>query len=394
MLPTLFRLGVRAFDGVGRGLGNLGLRGLSFDPDALRAAACRRSGLTDFGPWEYPDALEVACGSLEADATLTALGRIALWEHLVGALVTRLQLQRSRATGRSAPARPPIVVLGLPRSGTTYLHRLLVELPGNRGLRTWEIRRPLAPLRGLDRRRQETAAALWVLRALAPDLDRKHELRADEVEECVGLFDPSLWTPTMWRLAPVRSYLSWWLAQDPVPAYRVYAELLARLEPSDARLVLKLPEHLGFVAALREVLPGVMIVQTHRDPVPVIASYNSLMGSVHGAVSWRDGAARDYAEALELWGVLADRNRADRAVLPAGAVFDVSYEALLADPEGVVRSLHGHFGLPYGEDHAGLIRRLVASRPQHVHGAHRYALEDGGLAAAQVRARFAGVAPR
>ncbi len=207
----------------------------------------------------------------------------------------------------------------------------------------------------------------------------------------MGLFDSSLWTPSLWRLAAVRSYLSWYLAQDPAPAYRVFRELLCWFQGEDPsrRLALKLPNHLGFLDALLGAVPEALVVQTHRDPAAVIASYNSLMHSVHRAASDRVEPARTGRDGFEMWAELTDRCLAARDRLPPGTVYDVDYDALVADPEGVVRGIHRHFGLPWSEGHGARIRALAAERPRHQHGAHRYALSDSGLTRDEVHRRFA-----
>lgn len=397
MLSTLVRIGGAGVDGLGALLEALGLRWPSLEPDRLLAKARGRTGLSDFGEWEYPDALAVAAGSLASDASLSWSGRVALSEHLTLALQTRLQLVHLRKTRPELFERPlnrPLIVVGLPRSGTTFLHRLLVDLPGHRGLRTWEIRRPFPPVGGADRRRTEAAIALWLLRARAPELDAKHVLDVDAAEECVGLFDASLWTPSLWRLAACRSYLSWYLAQDPAPGYAVYRQLLQVFQDRhpDARLTLKLPNHLGFVGPLLAAIPEALVVQTHRDPVPVIASYNSLMHSVHGVGSPHVRRAVTGRDALEMWGTLADRCVAQRAALPEGRVLDVDYRALIADPVGQVRAIHTHFGLPFDDALAERVQRMVDARPQNKHGKHVYALEDAALDADEVAARFGSYA--
>lgn len=393
MLSVLMRMGAAGLDVGGSAVRALGPEVGALVPDRLCARASARTGLADFGTWEYDQALEIACGSLESEADLRMVGRIMLREHLTLALQSRLhriQAHKEHPEVFRASLNRPLIVLGLPRSGTTFLHRLLVELPGARGLASWEIRRPFPPASGTDRRRDEAAWALWVLKMLAPDLDRKHVLDPDAAEEEVGLFDSCLWTPSLWRLAAVRSYQSWYLTRDPGPGYAVFRELLQWFQAGDpsARLVLKLPNHLGFVRALLDAIPEAMVVQTHRDPVPVIASYNSLMNSVHRATTNRVDAVRNGHDALEMWGTLAERCVEQRASLADGRVLDVAYDQLVADPLGTVRAIHSHFDLPFGEVETGIVEHLVSERKQHAHGKHVYALQDTRLDRDRVDRRF------
>ena len=366
---------------------------MRLDPDTIIARAKVRTGLSDLGEQPYPDGLAVACRSLEEDANLSLLGRLALREHLVLAVescLRRVSLRITHPEVFEAELERPIVVLGLPRSGTTFLHRLLCELPGNRGLRTWEIRRPFLEANTGDERRRQAERALTVLRAMAPGLDAKHRLDADEVEEGVGLFDGSFWTPSMWRLAAVHGYLDWYLAQDPLPGYRIYRDALAWLAHTGGggRLVLKLPNHVGFVHALAEVLPNACFVQTHREPGPVIASYNSLMNSVHGAFASEVDAERAGKRALLMWAELLARGRRERETLASGRVLDVSYAALVAEPMATVRELYEHFEIPWPPEAEQALADALTQRPQHKHGRHVYALGDCGITEAAVAHAF------
>ena len=175
---------------IGAVLALVGLE-ISLKPEALKRRAVRAARLSDFGPDDFEAPLALACRSFEDDAQLSFLGRILARELLVGALVSRLRWAALKAADEpalSTPLNRPIIVAGLPRSGTTLIHRLLSDLPGLRPLYTWELLEPV-PLPPLPKARLKrmTRFRLSVLRRLAPELDIKHLLDADEPEEELSL---------------------------------------------------------------------------------------------------------------------------------------------------------------------------------------------------------------
>ena len=392
MWGAFIRWGNRVFNAVGRWLLNRGWLQVPLEPSDILARAQTRTGLPDSSHFPYPDALEVACASLDQDAQLSLTGRIVLRTHLTKAASTRLRLmdlERRHPRWFDAPLNDPLIVVGLPRSGTTFLHRLLVELDGARGLATWEIRDPIPP-DGPDRRRSRGVAAVRFLRTLVPEVDRKHYLDPDAAEECVGLFDPCFWTPTLWRFAACHRYLEWYQAQDPTEGYRTYRKLLQVFQAQDPkrRLVLKLPNHLGFIDTLSSVIPEARMIQTHRDPVPVIGSYNSLMCSVQRMGAERQDLHRAGQAGLDMWAWHHIRSSAARPQVPAGRMVDVQYEDLRAHPLSEVETALEELGIGLADTERDRLRVLVGQRTQHAHGRHVYSLADYGLTDEEVRSAF------
>ncbi len=371
----------------------VGLTLFRLDLDRMLAIAQRRTGLTDFGDPIYREGFLQLTRSARDDGQLNLSGRIAIREHFILALVTLLRLvqaQKDHPEVFKAPLNDPVFIVGLPRTGTTFLQRMLSVPTDTRGLAAWEIREPIQGP-GPDRRTRDAAVALWALNALAPEIKAKHLLEATEAEECVGLFDASGWTPTLWRLCACYDYQDWFFQQNPAHGYRVYRQMLQWLQAQQPhkRLTLKLPNHTGFVEALLAEIPNARIVQTHRDVEPVIASYCSLMNSVHGVSTDHLDPEKIGAASLELWGTHIDRNLDARPRLPPGRLLDVDYNALRTDPVGTVEQIHTYFGLPFNENTRTDLEQALASRAQHRFGKHVYALEDHGLAPPQLRARFA-----
>lgn len=370
---------------------------LRFEPALLMARAARATGLRDFAPDpQFSEGLGTLCDSIEADVRPTLTGRILLRLVLSQALKNRLLWVHHR---RSAPERlrrrihPPLLVVGLMRTGTTLLHRLLSLDEGARALPMWQLPRTFPPL-GRDLRRLETSVVMGGFAWAARDIGDKHPSGVDAPEECMVLLDSSMVSMGYWVLAPVYAYLAWWRRQDKTGPYEQYREHLAWYQAASpgARLTLKAPAHTGCLDAFLSAIPDVMVVQTHRDPAVAIPSMNSLLSSFHGSVSAAPDWRRMGAANADLCRQMLDDNQRTRARLASGAILDVQYEDLIADRVAVIRRVYRHFGLRWSPAfEARLGQSLVDERrsagPRHVYRAESFGQTDAGL-----RSQFADYA--
>ncbi len=384
-------LPIRALNGVGEFLKRLGFEIAVTQPEKLKQIAVEETGLSDFGAPDFEEGLARVTESLKSDVDLGLLGRLGIRDYLVLALKTRLQreaLRRRRPELFATPLTPPLMVLGLPRSGTTLLHRLLSLAPEARALRYFEVRRPIVD--GKDDRLAWAYQQYRAFRMLAPGLDAKHFSRPEEPEECIFLFDSSMVSLAFWVAAPVYGYFDWYQKQDQHGPYRQYLEHLQifQSETPGQRLTLKAPIHTAHVEPILAAIPEVKLVQLHRDPVRVVASVNSLFCTLHRAVARNVDAARMARANLDFLAYGIEKNLAARKALAPNRILDLYYDDLVADPLGVVQSIYEFHGLPFSDEFERRLRTFVAENPQHKHGEHRYANTDFGLSDGAVAERF------
>jgi hypothetical protein len=365
--------------------------------EELEAAACATTGLDDFGGDDYREGLGVLLESYSNEAGLTALGRKINHAMLRGALGAR---QLCEAAARRYPGHAavqierPIVVTGLPRTGTTALHRLLCEDPGHQGLELWLTEAPQ------PRPARETWAADPAFQRIDeryrrhnvanPEFMGVHYVSADTVEECWQLLRQSMLSISFETLAHVPGYSNWLAGQDWTVAYRRHRRNLQVIGLGDARRwALKSPSHLFSLPALLEVYPDAMIVQTHRDPTRVIASMSSLAAQ---ATTGQSDVFQGHVIGrthLDLWARGAERFMADRERYHPAQFMDVRYEAFVADPIGTVEMIYAHFGLRLSAEARSAMTALHAeSASGERQPAHRYELADFGLTAGEVDERF------
>lgn len=368
------------------------------DAESLHESASRRTGLTDFGDDDYRGALDVLLESYARDEKLTPLGSKMARVYLRGALVARLL---SEAAWKQHPEHAdvavtrPIFVTGLPRTGTTALHRLLTADPSHQGLEMWltEMPQPRPP--------RDTWADDPVFAGIEagfaqhhiehPEFMGVHYMSAGEVEECWQLLRQSFRSVSYECLAHLPTYSGWLADQDWTSTYRRHRRNLQLIGMNDAdkRWVLKNPSHLFALDELLTVYPDALVVVTHRDPRTIIPSVCSL--SAQASDGWSEVFVGDTIGRgqLDLWARGFDKFSEVRARHDPAHFVDVDYRDFVADPLGTVGSLYDRFGLELSADAESAMAALQGeSRRGDRKPVHRYTLEEFGLTAADVDERF------
>lgn len=369
----------------------------------LHVSATKATGLDDFGVDDdnYREALGVLLESYQRDADLTEFGSKMSRFFLRNALVARLL---SEASWKQHPRHAevvierPIFVTGLPRTGTTVLHRLLTADPAHQGLQMWlaEFPQPRPP--------RETWPENPVYQQLAASFDQHHEenpdytglhfMTADEVEECWQLLRQSLHSVSYETLAHLPTYARWLAQQDWTPSYQRHRRnlQLIGLNDPEKRWVLKNPSHLFALDALFATYPDALVIQCHRPAETIMASMCSL--SQHTTAGWSNGfvGAQIGADSLETWSRGLELFDAERAKHDSAQFLDVDYFEFIADPTGTVENVYRHFGLPYTDSARAAVKAVDDASKQGPRAPkHTYSLADYGLTAEQVKERFAGL---
>jgi hypothetical protein len=361
------------------------------DEETLCREAIEETGLTDFGNPYHREGFFKLLESAEQDANLHYIGRTCVHGMIVTFLTNRLLLAEARKQNPNMFRQsliPPIIVLGLPRTGTTFLHRMLAADPTHRAVPMWEMLRPLP--NGSDDRRREFAEQ-WIKfkQKLNPHHDRIHYARADIPAECITLQGTTFSSMVFLAFAPVHSYAEWYASHDHFEAYQEYYSLLQILQTVDPkrRLTLKAPAHTGSLPNLHQVIPEALIIQTHRDPVAVCNSANSRSYSAHGMLAERLDVPRMTEGTLHLLEDWTATSLAFRETHP-GVIYDVMYDQLVADPVGTVKGIYDHFDLVWSDAFQERLQAYVRDNPQGKYGKHRYSSADFGLTDEAITRRF------
>ena len=354
------------------------------DPDRLVAAAIDATGLDDFGAPEWREGLEQLAGSLTHEAALSDLGRVIAEEAIVGDLGNRLRVvahRTDRPEISDLPVSPPIVIVGQGRTGTTILFDLLAQDPATRVPLTWETDHPCPPPRTAtydsDPRIATVDERLDALDVVLPGFRAMHPMGARLAQECVRVTVMdfrSMQFPTQYRIP---SYTRWLLDEaDMASAYRWHRFVLQHLasEHPASRWVVKSPGHIWCLDALLAEYPDALLVQTHRDPLRIIASIGSLVAKLRSLASDDTSIPAVSAEFADYIVDGLDRSvtaRTDGTIAP-DRVIDVQFHEFMADPFGTIRTVYERLGLEFSAAIEAQMRGFLAEHPQDKFGGHRY----------------------
>src|SRR4051794_17923265 len=369
---------------------------LVLEPDALLAAAVDQAGVDDFGDGAFRERLDVACQALTTDVTLSAAGRAAAFVQLSGLLRNRLLVQdvlNKSPEVDDLEVKAPIIICGLPRTGTTHLHNLISADPAVRSLPYWESEEPVLrdderPAPGeRDPRFARTDVALDIVNTVMPYFKRMHEMTTDHVHEEINLLAMDMSSMYFETMAPMPTWRNYYLATDQTPSYEYLKRVLKVLQflRGGERWVLKSPQHMEQFGPLTTTFPDATFVVTHRDPVSVTKSLTTMMTYV----------LRLNLEPVDptvVGGYWADRLETmlracvrDRDLLPADRSIDVRFNEFMSDDVAMVERIYAIAGQPFTADVKAAMDRFMETHPRGRHGGVNYDLSEFGFDAEERR---------
>jgi hypothetical protein len=367
--------------------------------EQLIETASAQAGLDDFGADSFRLGLDRLVDGLNHEARLNEVGEAMAPVTVLGHLTNRLQVtdwHRRHPDMGTADVTPPIVMIGMGRTGSTILHDLFGQDPANRVPRTWEVDQPCPPPEAAtyetDPRIAESQAGIDLAYEVRPELRSMHPMGARLGQECIVITGGEFASAIFNSQYQLPSYLRWVTSgADMAPAYRWHRQFLQLLQWRNpgGRWVLKTGAHLWALPALTAEYPDAFIVQTHRDPLRIIASLSSLFAVVQATAS--DGVTM--ADVAAQWSdpVLDALDRSVTAredgTVRADRIVDVHYGEFMADPFRTIRSIYDRLGAELTPDAEARMRRFLTDNRADKHGAHEYTFADTGLDAGEVRER-------
>ncbi|MDG5485598.1 sulfotransferase family protein [Mycolicibacterium gadium] len=368
------------------------------DADALHTKAAAETGLDDFGADDYRERLDVFLAALQDIPGMHDAGIVNFHAQLLQWLKNRLlltDLLTRHPEIHDIELAPPVVIAGLPRTGTTHLHNLLGAAPTFRTIPYWESNEPfpLPSEAGIepDPRRTRMDVAVEVMNIVMPHFALMHEMTTDHVHEEIQLLANDFSTMLFETLGHVPAWRDYYLSHDQTSHYEYLAVQLKALQflRGGRRWLLKSPQHLEQLPVLNAVFPGVIVVFTHRDPVPVVLSMLAMLtysARMHCyPVPVREIAAT-WIDRLEL---MLNALVRDRAVIAPERSVDVRFDDFMADEMGVVERIYDLAGEPLADDARTSIQDYLAGHQRGRLGRIATSAEMFGLDESDMRARFA-----
>jgi len=388
------QLPVRLFNGFGALLEKTRIPSTRMFATDLVETAKRRCALDDFGEGDFVDALSRLLDSCQDEAQLNLIGKIALKTDVLETLCARLQMERDRQLYPDITRqqiREPLFIVGLPRSGTSVLHRLLAADPEHRSPLMWEVRSPSPPTRDNEKRRiQRAMQSCNFFNWLVPTFRFVHTVDAEVPQECVSLMTPTFLSDQFDAMYYVPSYRTWFFRQDLRPAYEYHRRFLQHLQFRRAarRWILKAPTHMFALPGLLSVYPDALFVQTHRTPVDAMASVSSLVTILRKAFSDAVDPFIVGREAIDYWSETIDKFLRERDGLADNRICDIQYDEIGREPVRAVRRIYEFFGWSLSREAEQNMRTLIASQAKRQSANHRYDLSQFGANAEDVLSAF------
>src|SRR5215469_7303206 len=362
--------------------------------DELLESALKRGKRGDFADDSFVDPFEHLLEACNEEADLSGFGFRALRIDVLRCLRNLLQFDEIEASCPSVLSRPiqaPVFITGMPRSGTTFLHRLILQDPNTIAPRLFQLVYPYAsPANyvGTALRKRWVSLQLALFRLIAPELNALHPVAVDSPEECTDITAhvfQSLRFDAMYR---VPSYNSWLERRGFLDAYRFHRRFLQHLDAQlpGRRWILKSPDHVFALDDISRVYPDAHLVLVHRDPVRVLASVAKLTEVLRRpfarsvdrieigrevSASWIDGAQR-------MSGLAGD----DLAL-------HLNYRQIVARPIDAVRAVYQHCDLVLTEEAERRMRSWLRTAANVRRPGRNYRLAEFGLDAQLLRERFA-----
>ncbi|MDT5137967.1 MAG: hypothetical protein QOD58_2229 [Mycobacterium sp.] len=368
------------------------------DADALHARAIADTGLQDFGPGDYRERLDVYLSALRDIDGVHGVGVVNFYGQVLQLLKNRLllaDLRRRHPEIDDIDLRSPVVIAGLPRTGTTHLHNLLAAAPTFRTMPYWESNEPfpLPSEAGVepDPRRARMDVAVSVINLLMPHFALMHEMTTDHVHEEIQLLANDFSTMLFETLAHVPQWRDYYHAHDQTPHYRYLATQLKAMQflRGGDRWLLKSPQHLEQVPVLDRVFPDSIVVFTHRDPAPVARSMVAMItysARMHRSPVPVEQIAAYWIDRLEqMLNVLVR----DRDTIGPDRSVDVRFDDFMADELGVAERVYALAGQPFTDEVRAATGDYLAGHRRGRLGSVETSYEMFGLTEGDLRDRFA-----
>ena len=370
-------------------------RAAPLDPTALMDTSLRRCRRMDFSDRSFTEPLGKLLSALQQEAELSAFGHLAARFDALRCLDNQLHLDAAEEADPGVLERRivrPIFITGLPRSGSTFLHSLLALDQAVVVPRSWQLMYPYPSRRMLgrrDNRRQRVARQFALFRLLSSELVGMHPLEANTPQECTDItaqIFQSLRFDTTYRIP---SYRDWMDRHGHDSAYRFHRRFLQHLDAQSApgkRWVLKSPDHVFALDALRKTYPDAHIVMLHRDPLSVLASVAKLTEILRRPFTRSLDRAEIGEEISARWAEGAERIVAIRS--SHNRILHLHYRDLVASPMSAVATLYRHCGMALSADAEARMMEYLRARPRGGYTVHRHRLEEFGLDAVALHTRF------
>lgn len=407
------------FNTLGSSLDAVGLSTVDLESESLLERAKKITQLSDFGSQDFYLPLTRLTESLRKEAQLNFVGKHLSKNMLTELLTERLRSQHYFQTfpeASSEKIHKPLFVIGMPRSGTSFLFNLLCQDPNSAWVKYWELHTPSQHFfqsENPDYAIAENALIkkcdqyLESTKRLMPQLDRVHSIDSLKAYECFHLLERSFVSPTFGLYANVPTYIEWieseYLKADsqaPINLYQYYykqIQLIKNLRNRknidtqvicpdlEKHWVFKSPVHLWSIDHISNTIPDTRFIHIHRDPLEVIPSICSFIALGRAVLSDQIDLEKIGKQALNRWSDAINRALGIRQRNPSLRVVDIHYKRFVGNPIETIRKIYSQFDYNFTPELEESLEVYISkSRKSRQGQQHKYSLQQFGLEEGEV----------
>lgn len=361
---------------------------IKLDKDRLIKAARKNTGFYDLGNNFWDEPLDRLLYSVNNEAQLHPIGRFISLKRLENLLSVRLRAEyffKKYPEILEQPLYPAMVIIGLQRTGTTKLHRMLASDVDTRSVISWEALNP-APMSAKDFNGKKRIRIAKInekaLKIMSPGFFAIHPVEHLAPEEDVLLLDVSFLSTTPEAIMHVPSYSEWLEKTDQSPAYEYMARLLKLLQWQQPakRWVLKTPHHLEFLDLAEKYFENVRFIWTHRSVHECIPSFLSMVAHSRILFSNQVGPNDVAKHWVKKIGYMLERAMESRINSGRDKRFtDIPYQDLVNDSFGVIQKIYETREIEMTTELENIFRETEQGNPQGKYGLHEYSAKDFGI---------------
>lgn len=360
--------------------------------------ACTSTGLKDFGDPPLFPALEVMVKSINEEANLTDFGAEMRRQKIIQLLVNRLLLSemlKKQPELNETQLGPQLIIVGLPRSGTTKMLRMLCRDKRFNNIALWENAFPIPLSDSPDDRKKRIdfgQAFCDAVQQAAPGFYAVHPIDSEEPEEEMVLMHHSFLTEAIDAEMYVPTYQEWLQQQERRPMYkqlRTWLKVLANEhhKPNDP-WILKGTYHGPYLDILLELFPEAKVVYSHRDPVDTISSYCSLVARLRSLLSDSVDKQAIGPEMLATWSSQQNNMMHARARADDSRILDLGYPDIVRNMSEIIERVYEFAGIELTDEVKATFAVWEQENAQHKHGKHEYKTEEFGISREDIAQSF------
>jgi hypothetical protein len=344
------------------------------------------------GEDDYIEPLEILINALNKNK-LNLFGELAFKHQLKRRLKTRKLLYTEFNKNTYRDPADPLFVIGLPRSGTTFLFNLLYQDPSHRSPLYWEIMNPLPITKNnkeINGRVRKVNRDLLIAKTVIPKLRKMHTIRAQMPEECEQIATMHAKSFVYICMADIPAYAEYLKTCDFDSVFKWHKRFFQVIEGNKRpkRWLLKDPSHIGHIPSILKTYPNAKFINIHRNPSEAVSSFCSLTSNIRSSFTKQVDKAAIGETMIDFWSHNVKQGMIDRHLIPENNIADVMYEDFIKNPLLEIKNIYSNLQLDMTIGAENNIQSYLSKGSDKSKSKHYYSIQDFDISEENIRHPF------